>query len=510
MDGGGDPTGPSAPDPLALSGAERTLLKLLREAADAPVPEEEIAARCGLTADTVRGGLQRLRAKHLADVHEEHGERLGLSSRGLAAVTGGLPERRLLTVLTAEGTIDPASLASRGFDGESQSAAVGQLRRQGYLASGVPFRLAPDAPAPTVPFPDETVLAAIHAGDASQVERARIPALQRRGLVSVEHVTRRRWSASDEGRGLTLADAGHPLLGALTTELLRSGAWRDAAFRPYDVRAPVPYVTGARPHPYLAWLREFEEILVGLGFEQAEGPLLETEFWNSDVLFMPQEHPARSIHDVLTVDGVEGHAPDPALLARVAAVHEGRPIPGDDQAITPGWRAPYDPAIARRPVLRSQTTAVSARYLARRPTPPFRMFCLDRNFRREALDATHHVEFGQCEGVLGQEGITIKHLIGVFQSLADAIGIRELKLRPSYFPFTEPSIEGYVKHPRLGWMEIFPGGMLRPEVLRPLGIDVPVAAWGIGSTRLAMVALGLNDIRELYLDDLDRLTSGRI
>ncbi|MCI4336264.1 MAG: phenylalanine--tRNA ligase subunit alpha [Thermoplasmata archaeon] len=511
MADGGDRSGPAPSETSPLSPSERTLLLLLREAHDGPVPEELVASRTGLASDAVRGGLQRLRAKHLADVAEEHGERLGLTPRGQATVTAGLPERRLLRLLVARGgTVDPSSLSAEGFDGEQQSAAVGQLRRQKYLLPGVPFRLDPRGPAAEAPLPEERTLAALASGTSTDVDRALVPGLRRRGLIEVEHVTRRRWSASDEGRRFPMSDGSQPLLGPLTPELLRTGAWRDASFRPYDVRAEVPYLTGARPHPYLAWLREFEEILIGLGFEQAEGPLLETEFWNSDVLFMPQEHPARSIHDVLTVEGIHGRDPPSELLERVAAVQEGRPLPGDAAPITPGWRTPYDRAIARRPVLRSQTTAVSARYLSGRPPPPFRMYCLDRNFRRESLDATHHLEFGQCEGVLGQEGIDLRHLVGIFRSLAEAIGIRELKLRPSYFPFTEPSIEGYVKHPRLGWIEVFPGGMLRPEVLRPLGIDVPVAAWGIGSTRLAMVALGLNDIRDLYLDDLDRLTTGRM
>ena len=136
------------------------------------------------------------------------------------------------------------------------------------------------------------------------------------------------------------------------------------------------------------------------------------------------------------------------------------------------------------------------------------MFCLDRNFRVESVDATHHIDFTQCEGILGGEGTNLRDLVGIFRALADAIGIRDLQIRPSYFPFTEPSVEGYVKHPRLGWIEVFPGGMFRPEVLRPLGIDVPVAAWGIGVMRLAMVSLGVSDIRELFEDDLERLTGG--
>src|SRR5579871_2570272 len=165
-----------------------------------------------------------------------------------------------------------------------------------------------------------------------------------------------------------------------------------------------------------------------------------------------------------------------------------------------------DPAGATRTTGPSPGVPCSARFLAAHPTPPFRMYCLDRNFRREELDATHHIEFGQCEGLLGEEGITLRHLVGMFRDLAAAIGIRDLKIRPSYFPFTEPSVEGYVRHPRLGWIEVFPGGLFRPEVLRPLGIEVPVAAWGIGVTRLAMISLGVSDIRELFEDDLERLT----
>ncbi len=184
-------------------------------------------------------------------------------------------------------------------------------------------------------------------------------------------------------------------------------------------------------------------------------------------------------------------------------------MPGESEAVGPGWPGRYDPGIASRPVLRSKPTPVSARFLAGRPRPPFRMFSLDRNFRREEVDATHHLEFTQCEGILGEEGISMRHLVGIFRELASAIGIRELKIRPSYFPFTEPSIEGYVEHPRLGWIEVFPGGLFRPEVTRPLGVDVPVIAWGVGIMRLAMVSLGLHDVRDLFSDDLRRLQGGR-
>jgi phenylalanyl-tRNA synthetase alpha chain len=499
---------PSSAAPLTLSVPERRVLEALRVCPPgASLEEGAIPAALGLPPEAVRGSLQRLRSKHLALVDEEHSETHQLTARGARAMEQGLPERRLLATLIASGgslPVEPEGAASGGLSPEERSAAVGILRRRGFLAEGVPFRLAAAHPPTDQPLPEETVLANVRDG-AKAVDDPVLQQLKKRGLVTVERRSAKHWSASPEGRQLPLPSDDRPLLGALTPRLLAAGDWREGDFRPYDVRAPVPYVTGARPHPYLAWVREFEEILVGLGFEQSEGPLLETEFWNADVLFMPQEHPARSIHDVLSVKSVTAGPPNADLLERVRAVHEGRPLPGEHEAIAPGWRAPYDTEVARRPVLRSQTTAVSARFLARHPTPPFRMFCLDRNFRRDAVDATHHVEFGRCEGILGEEGVSLRHLVGVFRELAKAIGIHELKIRPSYFPFTEPSIEGYVKHPRLGWIEVFPGGLFRPEVLRPLGIEVPVAAWGIGITRLAMISLGVNDIRELFLDDLDRL-----
>jgi phenylalanyl-tRNA synthetase alpha chain len=480
------------------------VLELLRGAADAPLEEEEVARRTGLAADQVRGTLQRLRSKHLAVVQEQPARTLHLTPRGKAAAAEGLPERRLLEAIERRGELGPDDPAWTSMDAAERSAAIGILRRHAVLEEGVPLRLRAGARHAEVGAAEGRTLAEVGRGGADLDEGA-LAALERRGLVRADRRSIKRWAASEEGRRLPLGQPDVASIGALTGPLLVSGQWKDRSFRPYDVRASVPFVLGARRNRYLDWLDEFAEALVGLGFEESEGPLLETEFWNNDVLFMPQDHPARSIHDALSVEGVVGEAPPGDLLAAVAAAHEGRPLPAESVPLSPGWGVTYDPRIAERPILRSQTTAVSARFLAKRPRPPFRMYAIDRNFRRENLDAQHHLEFWQSEGIVGAEGMTLRHLIGLFRELAEAIGIRDLKIRPSYFPFTEPSIEGYVRHPRLGWMEVFPGGLFRPEVLRPLGVDVPVLAWGVGVTRLAMVALGCNDIRELFATDLGEL-----
>ncbi|MCI4373146.1 MAG: phenylalanine--tRNA ligase subunit alpha [Thermoplasmata archaeon] len=494
--------------PISLSPQEHTVLTALRNPTELPMEEEQVANLSGLPPDTVRGSLQRLRSKHLAVVEEEHLTVRTLTTRGLAAARDGLPERRFLQALRRHGgrlTVEQAT--AEGLSADERSAAIGILRRRQLLADGFPFQLRDAEGADDRLLPEEVVLKQV-ANDEEDLDEAILSALERRGLVQVERRSIKRWGPSEEGRRLALEGSNQPLWGALTPADLTSGAWKGRTYRPYDVRAAVPYARGARENPYVAWLNDFADILVGLGFEETLGPLLETEFWNNDVLFMPQDHPARSIHDAFWPEGVEGHLPPEDLLGRVAAAHEGRALPGEKLPMGPGWGGLYDVSIASRPVLRSQTTAVSARYLARRPSPPFRTFSIDRNFRVESVDARHHLEFQQCEGIVGEDGVTLRHLIGIFRELTEAIGIPELKIRPSYFPFTEPSIEGYVRHPRLGWIEVLPGGLFRPEVLRPLGIEVPVAAWGIGVTRLAMIALGKNDIRELFCDDLDALTRG--
>lgn len=489
---------------LSLSAAERALLRQL-QAASSPVAEAGLGEAAGVLPEIARGALQRLRSKGLAIVDERATERELLTPRGQDALAHGLPERRLLDRLRQSGAplateqLVPATLAEAELP-----VAVGVLRRQGRLAPGSPFALAPGSE--DAPLPEESALETASRGEA--VAPADAKGLRKRGLLAIERTVDRRWAVSEEGRRLALGATDVPEEGALTAARISDGSWRKVALRPYDVRAAVPFLRAPAPHPYLEFLEEFADLLVGLGFSEEEGPLLETEFWNADVLYMPQEHPARSVHDVFHVNGLEGRLPDPHLLLRVAAAQEGTPLPGESEPISLGWRIPFRPEVARRPVLRSQTTAVSGRFLATRPRPPFRMFCIGRNFRPDELDAKHLIEFDQCEGLLGEEGTSMRELVGIFRAIAEGIGIRELKIRPSYYPFTEPSVDGYIRHPTLGWIEVFPGGMFRPEVLRPLGVSVPVAAWGIGLTRLAAARLGVPDIRQLFSDDVDRLSGG--
>ena len=288
---------------------------------------------------------------------------------------------------------------------------------------------------------------------------------------------------------------------ALTSELIVSGRWRQVKFKEYDVTATPPVVYPGKKHFYLEFLDELKRILVSMGFEEADGPYVELELWNFDVLFQPQDHPAREIHDSYQIKNPRyGVLKDKKLVEKVKKTHEKGWVTGSR-----GWGYRWNAEIAKRLVMRSQTTAVSARFLSEHKKPPIKMFCVSRVFRPDVLDAKHAMEFYHCEGIVVDKNLTFKHLLGMLSEIAKALGIGRVEFKPGYFPFTEPSVEAFVYHPKIGWMEAAGAGMFRPEVTRPLGVKYPVLAWGIGVDRLAMVKLEVDDIRELHSKRLDFL-----
>jgi len=292
----------------------------------------------------------------------------------------------------------------------------------------------------------------------------------------------------------------------LTPEMLKDGSWRNKRFRKYTISLRPPRVAVGRLHPYREFLDLVKLKLVSMGFQEMRGPLVETEFWDMDALFMPQFHPARAIHDVYFVK-TPTHADtiEEPFLTQVASTHKQGGSSGSK-----GWGYQYDPERARRLVLRSQGTAVSARTLASNPSVPGKYFSMARCFRYDQVDATHATDFFQVEGIVLGEDIHFRTLLGLLTLFAKEMAqAQESRFLPAYFPFTEPSVELHVRHPRLGWMELGGAGLFRPEVTQPLGVNVPVIAWGLGLDRMAMVALGIHDIRDLFTTDLEKLRSMR-
>lgn len=293
----------------------------------------------------------------------------------------------------------------------------------------------------------------------------------------------------------------------LTVEMLATGLWKDLKFKPYNFDA-----LGAPPerghlHPLLKVRTEFRQIFLEMGFiEMPTNNYVESSFWNFDALFVPQKHPARDAQDTFFVSQPEYSQKFPMnYLERVKDVHS---IGGYGSQ---GYQYDWKVLETERNVLRTHTTAVSARMLyklANQPGgfQPVKYFSIDKVFRNETLDATHLAEFHQVEGVIADYNISLGNLIGILYEFFKKLGITELEFKPAYNPYTEPSMEIFCFHPGLKkWIEIGNSGLFRPEMLQPMGIPpgVNIIGYGLSLERPTMIKYGLNNIRDLVGPKVD-------
>lgn len=339
--------------------------------------------------------------------------------------------------------------------------------------------------------------------DVAAIVAARAPKRGKTGAeFQLEERTETTLAITVEGRKALDLAGERKTIGALTREILASDEWRNGTFRRYQVDIPPARIHAGRLHPYGCFLERVRAKFTAMGFEEMTGPLAESEFWNNDALFMPQFHAARDIHDAYYLEeGASVEPPEPGVFERVARVHTD----GGDTGGR-GWEYDFSPEKTLSTVLRSQGTALSARTLAAGPSIPGKYFGIAKCFRYDQVDATHLPDFYQVEGIVLGKDINFRHLLGLLKLFAEEIaGAESYRYVPAYFPFTEPSVELHVKHSVLGWFEMGGAGLFREEVTRPLGIDAPVIAWGLGLDRMALLAMGLSDIRDLVTPDLAML-----
>jgi phenylalanyl-tRNA synthetase alpha chain len=287
----------------------------------------------------------------------------------------------------------------------------------------------------------------------------------------------------------------------LTAAMLAGDAWAAATWKRYNLAAKgAPLAVGSL-HPLMKVRAEFRTILLGMGFEEMPtNNYVESSFWNFDALFQPQQHPARDAHDTFFLTQPRSCNTLPEDYApQVHRVHEQ----GGYGSL--GYRYPWSEAEARKNLLRTHTTAVSARMLRalaqRQPFAPARYFSIDRVFRNEAVDATHLAEFHQVEGLVADRNLTLSDLIGTIQTFFRRIGIEDVRFKPAYNPYTEPSMEIFGFSRQLNrWIEVGNSGVFRPEMLRPMGLpeDVSVIAWGLSLERPTMIKYGIRSIRDLF------------
>ncbi len=295
------------------------------------------------------------------------------------------------------------------------------------------------------------------------------------------------------------------LIENLTPDLIATGLWKKAkGFASYEKNfSSNKKIFQGKLQPYRQVINNIRQKFLGLGFTETSGPYIESEFWNFDTSFIPQNHPARiEMHDTFNIKSKNNAKnSNKMLLERVKATHESGWITGSK-----GW-GKWNPSISKNLILRTQTTAVSNRTMSKLKNKdlPYKMFTIGRVFRKDVIDSSHLIDFDQLEFIIVADDLNFEHLLGYLKEIGKMLDAEEVRFKPSFFPFTEPSLEIYVKIKNHGWLEVGGAGIMRPEVTIPLGIEKPVLAGGIGLGRLAMIKIGISDVRDIYSENIEWL-----
>jgi phenylalanyl-tRNA synthetase alpha chain len=425
-----------------------------------------------LLPDQIRRGIEWLKLKNLAIVDELKSSTLSLGKNGIDSFEKGLPERRLLNLLTN----GPRKLSDLQKElGFVFGPAMGLSRKNNWIETS-----SDEIILKTIPsiLPGEKTLQQIGSGNLSkdQIDEIDLTELLKRPDFILENImTSKKISLTDSAKSMDVSNI--------------SGA--------IDVEANVPELFVARTHPLKDTIDEIREIFVTLGFSEIFGNMTQSSFWNFDALFTPQDHPARELQDTFFLDGVSAK--------KIGTAEQIRKVSDSHKK---NWRYQWDINEARKMVLRTHTTCVTIKHLAEKKPDEARIFSLGRVFRNEKVSYKHLVEFNQIEGIVVGKDANLRNLMGIQREFYKRIGITKIKFWPTFFPYTEPSLQTMVYNEKLGkWIELFGMGIFRPEVTKPLGITKPVLAWGGGIERIAMLKYGLTDVREFYNNDLGWLRS---
>jgi phenylalanyl-tRNA synthetase alpha chain len=462
----------------------------------------ELAQNAGMKIETAMQAAFLLEENGLARVDESIIETYELTGEGQKYASEGLPERKVIDAISEP---IPMQELKQRFSPDVAGIATGWLRRKGWanIENGV---VVPTGNAGK--GKDEHVLERFE-GQARTVEELGtdtgiIAELLKRKLVTKKEDKHR--SVSITAEGLEVAASGIVIeeeVAQINSEMLKSGQWKDMKFRPYNIHTQPRAIYGAKSHPYQRLIDQMRRIFLDMGFTEIKGEVVQSSFWNFDSLFQPQDHPAREMQDTFHLSSTSELPVE--YKDNVCAMHEY----GGDTDST-GWGGTWSEEVACKNVLRTHTTALTIKYLADNPNPPVKAFSIDRAYRRETIDPTHTPEFEQLEGVVMDKDMSFANLLGCLKEFYHRMGFEDVRFRPGYFPYTEPSVEPEVYVEGLGWVELGGAGVFRKEVTQPLGIKYPVLAWGLGVSRLAMLKLGLKDLRLLYQSDIDWLRKSEI
>ncbi|MDO9550133.1 MAG: phenylalanine--tRNA ligase subunit alpha [Methanoregula sp.] len=461
-----------------LTQNEKRLLAILEKEKKADAPH--LAGLLEATPEAVVQWAHLAQDNGLALVERVVAKEFVYTDEGTVYLKEGLPETQLLRVILPGTTL--ADLQKH----DAFKIGFGQLRKKGLVkVEGTSVAKTPGATTDA----DEAALKNPSDADPKTKE------LLKRGILQESETVR--YAIAITPAGLALVKQGLDLrgeTGTLTRDQIISGEWKNLNLRKYDVSKLPKKAYPGKIHPYQRIIGEMREILLEMGFTELYGGIVQQSYWNFDALFQPQDHPAREMQDTFYLNET---LPLPPGYEKVKAMHEC----GGETSST-GWGGVWKEEKAEQCVLRTHTTSVSIQYLANNPNPPVKAFCVGRVYRRETIDTTHLAEFEQLEGIVMDENVSFGNLLGILREFYNRMGFESVRFKPSFYPYTEPSLDAEVYVDGIGWIEMGGAGIFREEVTAPLGINYPVLAWGLGVSRIAMLRLGLKDLRLLHKSDV--------
>ncbi len=473
-----------------LSEIENATLSALKGGKELQITD--LAAETRLNIDSVRRAVEWLKEKGLIELKEQKKEAFNLTAAGKSSFSKGLPEKMFVETLRDLGgkaSLEEIRKKSQ-LNVPEMNVAMGIAKRNAWVSirkegekiilelTGLEKQILEGN------YHLEILIKKIQNKEGvSEEKKEDTRELIRRGLAEeIESIERK----------AKINAAGEKAL------KLVSGVRE----RKYDVSATVPTIYIGKRQPYVQFLSKIRRRLVELGFKEMYSPLITQEFYNFDILFQPQNHPARSWADTYQLKNPsKGVLPSKKVVAGVKAAHEHGGRTGSI-----GWRYEWSEEIAKKLMPSAHGTAHSARQLVSGVEVPGKYFAIARCYRPDVMDANHLIEFNQMEGFIVGEELNFRHLLGMLKDFAIEIaGAEKVKFYPDYYPFTEPSVQLSALHPKMGWIEFAGAGVFRPEMMLPLGIKETAIAWGLGIDRLAMFMLDIKDMRQLFSTDLDWL-----
>lgn len=479
----------------------------------------EIAQKTNLQKVEVMRALQWLQNKNIINLNEELKEIVNLDENGKNYLEKGLPEKRFLEEIKDKELSLEEIKNKTGLSKEELSISLGILKSKAAILiikdKELKVKITPQGKKLLEKgFLEEIFLKKqfpLNIKDLNDEDKFSLNNLKKRKkIIKIDLIKEKIPILTEIGKkiikkGIIRED----VLDRLTSSMLKTGSWKNKNFRHYDVKINVPEISGSKRHFVNQAINYIKQIWLDMGFKEMTGNLVQTSFWDLDALFVPQDHPARDMQDTFYIkDPKYGKLPK-QLMQRVKATHENGWTTGSK-----GWQYKWSENIAKENLLRTHTTVLSAQSIAKLKLEdlPAKFFSVHRVYRNETLSWKSLFEFIQVEGIVVDPDANFKHLKGYLKEFFKKMGFPDARIRPAHFPYTEPSAEVDVLHPiKKQWVELGGSGIFRPEVVKPLiGKPIPVLAWGLGLERTIMEYYNIEDVRDVYKNDLKQLREIKI